>query len=121
MSSIRASCPNCNEVEFTTQDIVVSLVCLDNGEGIYKFVCPECGLSVSKSASARTIDLLVAAGVEVQGTVDKWTKKNQYPEHLHPSQINKPPIDLQDVILFESLLDAEDETVWFNELIDSLE
>ncbi len=36
----------------------------DGSNGIYGFTCPSCSLEVNKSASRKTVALLIAAGVE---------------------------------------------------------
>lgn len=63
MATIRTSCPDCGDVEFTTQDIKVE-VTSDDGSGSYRFSCPGCANTVVKSAETRTVDLLIASGVE---------------------------------------------------------
>ena len=68
MATIRASCPDCGDVELTTADVRVR-VCLDDDRGEYRFTCPICSMVVVKPAEHRTIDLLVASGVEM----DTWT------------------------------------------------
>ena len=62
MATIRASCPDCGDVEFTTRDVQVR-VNENTGDGTYAFCCPVCEVTVVKSAEARTIDLLLASGV----------------------------------------------------------
>ena len=64
MATIRASCPDCGDVEFTSDDVHVR-VSDDDGSGTYAFHCPSCQVTVVKAAEARTIDLLVASGVMV--------------------------------------------------------
>ena len=68
MATIRASCPDCGDVELTTSDVRVR-VCLDDDRGEYRFTCSICAMVVVKPAEHRTIDLLVASGVEM----DTWT------------------------------------------------
>ena len=63
MATIRASCPDCGDVEFTTRDVQVR-VSAEDGSGTYSFRCPGCIVTVVKSAESRTIDLLLASGVE---------------------------------------------------------
>ncbi len=63
MATIRASCPDCGDVEFTTADVQVRISAPD-GSGTYSFRCPSCVVTVVKSAEPRTIDLLLASGVE---------------------------------------------------------
>lgn len=63
MATIRTSCRDCGDVEFLTQDIKVE-VCNPDGSGNYRFKCPKCVRTIVKSAQSRTIDLLLASGVE---------------------------------------------------------
>ncbi len=63
MATIRDSCQACGEVEFTSDDIQVKIENQD-GSGSYIFVCPRCQELVIKSANSKTIDLLMASGVE---------------------------------------------------------
>lgn len=64
MAIIRASCPDCGDVELTSRDVRVRVNAATN-EGSYAFQCPECQLAVSKAAEPRIIDLLVSSGVEL--------------------------------------------------------
>ncbi len=68
MATARTSCPDCGDVELTTEDVTVR-VCLDDNRGEYRFTCPRCRTTVVKSAEHRTIDLLVASGAHM----DTWT------------------------------------------------
>ena len=64
MATIRASCADCGDVELTTVDVKVR-VCSTDNRGSYCFRCPKCLMMVVKPAEHRTIDLLVASGVEL--------------------------------------------------------
>lgn len=64
MAIIRASCPDCGDVELTSRDVTVRVNSTTN-EGSYAFQCPECQMAVSKTAESRIIDLLVSSGVEL--------------------------------------------------------
>ena len=64
MATIRASCAVCGDVELTTRDVRVR-VCTHDNRGTYSFRCPKCRMVVVKSAEPRTIELLVASGVEM--------------------------------------------------------
>lgn len=64
MATIRASCAECGDVELTTRDVKVR-VCTHDNRGTYSFRCPKCRMVVVKSAEPRTIELLVASGVEL--------------------------------------------------------
>ena len=87
MATVRTSCPDCGDVEFTTHDIKVE-VSGDDGSGSYRFSCPGCASTVVKSAEPRTIDLLLASGVE-----------QVYP--LTASQVEEFANDIRDGSKFE--------------------
>ena len=97
MATIRASCPDCGDVELTTEDVVVR-VCLDDDRGEYRFTCPICSMVVVKPAEHRTIDLLVASGVQM----DTWT----LPAELFETRSGRR-IDHDDILDFHRLLDDE--------------
>lgn len=61
MASVRASCPDCGDVEFHSRDVTVRVSAPD-GSGTYQFVCPGCDMIVVKAAETRTIDLLLSSG-----------------------------------------------------------
>jgi len=61
---IRATCERCGDVELRVADVRV-LLCAATNEGSYAFRCPTCGGAVAKPADARTVDVLIAAGVEL--------------------------------------------------------
>jgi hypothetical protein len=63
MATIRASCEKCGDVQLTTGDVTVRM-CVSTDEGEYRFECPACTDLVVRHAEQRTIDLLLAAGVE---------------------------------------------------------
>ena len=48
MATIRASCPDCGDVELTTADMTVR-VCSEDQRGTYAFRCPACTMAVTKS------------------------------------------------------------------------
>lgn len=69
MATVRASCPDCGDVEFTTSEVTVSISEPD-GSGTYAFFCPGCRVTIIKSAEPRTIDLLLSSGVEHRNSAD---------------------------------------------------
>lgn len=97
MATIRASCPDCGDVELTTKDVHVR-ICDDNNVGTYSFRCPHCRMTVVKPAEARTIDLLVASGV----SFTTWRL---------PAELNEPhvgePISHDDLLDFHHLLNDD--------------
>lgn len=98
MATIRASCPDCGDVEFTTRDVQVR-VSAEDGSGTYSFRCPGCVVTVVKSAEPRTIDLLLASGVEQVTSV--------LPAELHEPR-EGDPITHDDLLDFHDLLHRDD-------------
>ena len=100
MATIRASCPDCGDVELTTADVKVR-VCLDDDRGEYRFTCPVCSMVIVKPAEHRTIDLLVASGVHM----DTWTLPAELFETRSGRQISHDDIlDFQRFLLDESAI-----------------
>lgn len=109
MATIRASCPDCGDVEFTSEDVQVRVSGSD-GSGTYAFHCPSCQVTVVKAAEARTIDLLVASGVEqVQDPVAVDVEGRPGGE----------PLNHDDLLRFHELLHRDDS--WFTQLSTELE
>ena len=100
MATIRASCPDCGDVELTTADVRVR-VCLDDDRGEYRFTCPVCTMVVVKPAEHRTIDLLVASGVEM----DTWTLPAELFEARSGSRITH-----DDILDFHKMLNDDEAT-----------
>jgi predicted RNA-binding Zn-ribbon protein involved in translation (DUF1610 family) len=94
MATIRASCPDCGDVELTTADVSVR-VCDDTNAGTYAFRCPHCTMMVVKPAETRTVDLLVASGV----AFSTWRLPAELSEAHHGE-----PISHDDLLDFHHLL-----------------
>jgi hypothetical protein len=94
MATIRASCSDCGDVELTTADVHVR-ICSDTNDGTYAFRCPHCRMTVVKAAETRTIDLLVASGVDFT----TW----QLPAELNEPRVGEP-INHDDLLDFHDLL-----------------
>jgi predicted RNA-binding Zn-ribbon protein involved in translation (DUF1610 family) len=62
MTTIKASCPTCGEVELTPPDVSL-LVCSSAPLSYYSFSCPTCRLEVRKPADDHIVSLLVSGGV----------------------------------------------------------
>jgi predicted RNA-binding Zn-ribbon protein involved in translation (DUF1610 family) len=103
MATIRASCPDCGDVELTNADITVR-VCADNDAGSYAFRCPRCTMAVTKAAERRIVDLLITSGVPVE----VW--------HL-PAELRErregPALSHDDLLAFHELLSGDG---WFEHL-----
>ncbi|MFN0090963.1 MAG: hypothetical protein ACKVWR_11960 [Acidimicrobiales bacterium] len=99
MATIRASCPDCGDVELTTADVNVR-VCTADNKGTYSFCCPRCRLMVVKPAEPRTIDLLVASGVALA----HW----DLPAELAEPRFVGEPISHDDLLDFHDLVHDDD-------------
>jgi predicted RNA-binding Zn-ribbon protein involved in translation (DUF1610 family) len=104
MAIIRASCPDCGDVELTSRDVTVRVNSATN-EGSYAFQCPECQLAVSKAAESRIIDLLVSSGVELF----VWTMPAELLEER-----TGPAISYDDLLQFHYLLQKDN---WFDQVV----
>ncbi len=94
MATIRATCPACGDVRLQSTQLIVR-VCSDDDSAAYRFRCPNCEDQVSKPASGRIVDLLVAAGVRME----VWQLPAEVREHH-----DGPPLDLDDLLDFHLLL-----------------
>ncbi|MFN2594810.1 MAG: hypothetical protein ABR579_07990 [Actinomycetota bacterium] len=103
MTTIKASCPSCGEVDLTAEDIVLRITAIPTGN-TYGFSCPACGRFVEKPADERIIRLLLSGGV-VPVVVN-------VPAEILESR-EGPPITHDDLLTFHELLQGDD---WFSEL-----
>ncbi len=103
MTTIKATCPRCGEVELTPEDIELR-VCTHAPASYYVFGCPLCRTDVQKPADDRVIQLLISGGV--RATV--W----ELPEEILEPRMG-PPLDHDDLLDFHLLLDRAD---WFDQL-----
>jgi hypothetical protein len=62
MTTIKASCPSCGEVELTPADVAL-MVCSHAPLSYYAFTCPTCSDEVRKPADDHVVSLLVSGGV----------------------------------------------------------
>jgi hypothetical protein len=104
MATIRASCPDCGDVELTTRDVQVR-VCAEDSRGSYLFRCPACDMAVVKDAEPRIVDLLVAAGVRMS----VW----RLPAELAEER-SGDPISHDDLLDFHTMLHQDEG--WFERL-----
>ncbi len=103
MTTIRANCPSCGDVQLRASDLTVR-VCSDDEQGSYCFQCPSCEQPVAKEASRRIVDLLVSSGVRMQ----VWRLPAELREPHYGARLT--PDDLLD---FHLLLRDDD---WFEQL-----
>lgn len=95
MATVRASCPDCGDVELTTAEVRV-MVCSTTNSGSYAFRCPSCRLAVSKPTDSRVVDVLVASGA----TLAVW----QEPAELSERH-GGPAISYDDLLDFHFALE----------------
>ncbi len=107
MATIRASCETCGDIELTTADVRVR-VCDSDNRGEYSFRCPDCAMTVVKGAEPRTIDLLVASGVEM----DTWS----LPAEMDEIKVGRP-ITHDDLLEFHAKIN---DTAAWDEALDAL-
>jgi hypothetical protein len=62
MTTIKASCPTCGEVELTPADVSL-MVCSHAPLSYYAFTCPTCTCEIRKPADDHVVSLLVSGGV----------------------------------------------------------
>lgn len=62
MTTIKASCPCCGEVELTSADVRL-MVCTEPSLSYYAFDCPTCNDEVRKPADEHIVALLISGGV----------------------------------------------------------
>ena len=65
MTTIKASCPTCGEVELTPADVRL-MVCSHAPLSYYAFTCTGCLETVKKPADDHVVSLLVSGGVPAE-------------------------------------------------------
>jgi predicted RNA-binding Zn-ribbon protein involved in translation (DUF1610 family) len=105
MTTVRAQCPACGDVQLQIDDLTVR-VCKDGeAASAYRFRCPGCEQTVHREASARIIDLLVSAGAPQE----IW----QWPAELAELRAG-PPLTPDDLLDLHVLLEGD---AWFEQLV----
>ena len=105
MTTIRANCPTCGDVQLRANKLVVR-VCSDDESGSYTFRCPTCTVAVAKGASKRIVDLLVSSGVRISRSGDAG--------RVGRTRVG-PTLQPDDLLDFHLVLESDD---WFSELED---
>jgi hypothetical protein len=98
MTTIKATCPTCGEVDLTADDILLRIGAVADAN-TYGFSCPTCSEYVEKHADERVIRLLLSGGV--------------VPVLIHvPAEAletkSGPPISHDDILEFHELLQDDD-------------
>ena len=103
MTTIKATCPGCGEVDLTADDILLRI-----GSGhvsnTYGFSCPTCSEFVEKPADDRVVRLLLSGGVMPVLT--------HVPAEVLESR-QGPPINHDDLLSFHEMLENDD---WVEQL-----
>ena len=95
MTSIKATCPRCGEVDLTPDDIVLSVSTTGDGS-TYSFDCHGCNNRISKPADSRIVQLLISGGV----------KANMVKHERHAPA--DPPFTYDDLLDFHMMLEDDD-------------
>lgn len=123
MTRIRATCPECGEVDLQPSDIELRIVRGDDGEvgdgSNYRFSCPTCTVLVTKPADERIARLLATGGVEISIERDALsvatTERAVDDRPPHPeSPAAGPALTYDDLLDLHLALEGE---AWFEELI----
>ena len=105
MTTIKATCPGCGEVDLRSDDILLRIGAT-RAVNTYGFTCPACGEFVEKAADDRVVRLLLSGGVV------------PVPVHVPAEALEihvGNPIDYDDLLEFHELLESND---WFHQLMD---
>lgn len=100
MAKILVTCSSCTEDIPLKPHEVCSRICTDNGDAEYRFTCPECDAIIVKPTTARMVETLEAAGVQVE----LWTLPAElFERHGGPSLTH------EDLLEFHIQLSDDDE------------
>lgn len=103
MTTIKATCPDCGEVDLTAQDILLRIGAVQDSN-TYGFSCPTCTCFIEKPADERVVRLLLSGGV--------------MPVLVHvPAEAlethSGPPIKHDDLLEFHELIAGD---AWYEDL-----
>lgn len=116
MTRIRASCPECGEIDLLPEDVVLHVVRAPDGlvatGSNYRFSCPDCAGTVTKPADDRIAQLLTTGGVPIEETAAEPALPP------HPEAPSHGPAFTRDDLLDLHLLLATDD--WFEDLLTSV-
>jgi hypothetical protein len=94
MAKVRASCPDCGDVELSADTVQVR-VCVDDGAGSYAFRCPRCRMAAAKPATTSIVHLLVSWGAPLT----MW----RLPAELREPH-DGPPLTHDDLLSFHQIV-----------------
>jgi hypothetical protein len=111
MTRIRATCPNCGEIDLESSDVTLRRSLAADGrvldDSSYRFRCPGCADLVEKPADERVVDLLLTGGVPVEDVGPALRA-------LHPEMPDDGPAFTRDDLLDLHLALADPR--WFDRL-----
>ncbi|HLM19319.1 MAG TPA: hypothetical protein VK549_15970 [Acidimicrobiia bacterium] len=105
MTTVRAQCPGCGDVQLHIDDLTVRVCHEDDVPSAYRFRCPECDETVHREASPRIVELLVSAGARQE----MW----RWPAELSELRVG-PPLTPDDLLDLHVLLEEDG---WFDNLV----
>ena len=105
MTTIKATCHSCGEVELAPEDILLRIG-TGNGSNSYGFSCPTCAEFVEKPADERVVRLLLSGGV--------MPMLQHVPGEMLETK-SGPTITHNDLLEFHQLLESDD---WFAALTE---
>ena len=106
MTTIKATCPMCGEIDLSADDVLLRIGG-NKSSNTYGFSCPTCTDFVEKPADERIVRLLLSGGV--------------LPVLMHvPAEVLErragPPISHDDLLAFHEKLNRDD---WMDELFNT--
>jgi predicted RNA-binding Zn-ribbon protein involved in translation (DUF1610 family) len=101
MTTIRATCPSCGDVELQPRDMRL-VVCTHVEWSYYAFSCPNCRDRVQRHADEEVVGLLMSGGVLAE---QLHVPDEVFEEH------SGPPLTYDDLLDFALSLRASDDLV----------
>ena len=105
MTTVRAQCPACGDVQLHIDDLTVRVCQDDDMPSAYRFRCPGCEETVHREASPRIVELLVSAGAPQE----MW----RWPAELNERRAG-PPLTPDDLLDLHVLLEGDS---WFEQRV----
>jgi hypothetical protein len=106
MTTIKATCPECGEIDLTADDVLLRIGA-SRAVNTYGFTCPTCTQFIEKAADDRVVRLLLSGGVM------------PVPVHVPAEALevhDGPPINHDDLLDFHHELEDDN---WFDQLAGS--
>jgi hypothetical protein len=107
MTTIKATCPDCGEVDLTADDILLRIGAVQNSN-TYGFSCPSCTCFIEKPADERVVRLLLSGGV--------MPVLVHVPAEALETHVG-PPINHDDLLEFHELMQSQN---WYEALTGEL-